>query len=219
MSSLEMGECHMSELERQLAELPLVPASPQLDSRVLAELRASSDCSCTDGSDMRSHATTIAPEVNRTATRGSVFSSKEGTANGLTPGSGNGGFVSSPWLACAVCLLVGTISGRMFLPATLRTKPAVESVSVTNPETSELPGGTEHRTNSSPFSTAVVPDNAAWTLESAMRTGTKIVESSWFSPSVGAVAWEQQTGEIFRVGAHQSDRRFAMCRECHRVGG
>lgn len=206
MSSLETGECHMSDLEKQLAELPLMPASPELEARVLAELRASSASSCSGGSDSRSQQSACAPVMNGAIIRG----------------SGNGGFVSSPWLACAVCLLVGTISGRLFLPASLRAPlPDSGSVtdSVTNVGSSEWLSEGALRISDSAFSSAGVPDQAAWTLDSAMKTGIKIIESSSFSPSVGAVAWEQQSGEIFRVGTHQTDRRFAMCRECHRVGG
>lgn len=206
MSSLEMGECHMSDLEKQLAELPLMPASPELEARVLAELRASSASSCSGGSDSRSQQSSCAPVMNGAIVRGSA----------------NSGFAASPWLACAVCLLVGTVSGRLFLPASLRT-PLTDSGSVSNSvtDTESSAGASEGslRTNDSAFSPATGPEQSGWTLDSAMKTGSKIVESSWFSPSVGAVAWEQQTGEIFRVGTHQTDRRFAMCRECHRVGG
>lgn len=206
MSSLEMGECHMSDLEKQLAELPLMPASPELEARVLAELRSSSASGCSGGSDSRSQQSSCAPVMNGAIVRGSA----------------NSGFAASPWLACAVCLLVGTVSGRLFLPASLRT-PLTDSGSVSNSvaNTESSAGASEGslRTNDSAFSPATVPEQPGWTLDSAMKTGSKIVESSWFSPSVGAVAWEQQTGEIFRVGTHQTDRRFAMCRECHRVGG
>jgi hypothetical protein len=117
---------------------------------------------------------------------------------------------------------VGTISGRLFLPASLRsplTDIGSVSNSVTEAESSARAGEGSLRTNDSAFSPATGLEQPGWTLDSAMKTGSKIVESSWFSPSVGAVAWEQQTGEIFRVGTHQTDRRFAMCRECHRVGG
>lgn len=206
MSSLETGECHMSDLEKQLAELPLMPASPELEARVLAELRASSASSCSGGSDSRSQQSACAPVMNGAIVRGSA----------------NSGIASSPWLACAVCLLVGTISGRLFLPASLRsplTDIGSVSNSVTDAESSARAGEGSLRTNGSAFSSANGPEQPGWTLDSAMKTGSKIVESSWFSPSVGAVAWEQQTGEIFRVGTHQTDRRFAMCRECHRVGG
>ncbi len=206
MSSLEMGECHMSDLEKQLAELPLMPASPELEARVLAELRSSSASSCSGGSDSRSQQSSCAPVMNGAIVRGSA----------------NSGFAASPWLACAVCLVVGTVSGRLFLPASLRT-PLTDSGPVSNSvaNTESSAGASEGslRTNDSAFSPATVPEQPGWTLDSAMKTGSKIVESSWFSPSVGAVAWEQQTGEIFRVGTHQTDRRFAMCRECHRVGG
>jgi hypothetical protein len=49
--------------------------------------------------------------------------------------------------------------------------------------------------------------------------GSQIVEWIWLSPAAAAVAWEQQTGQIFDVATHIDDRRFDMCRDCHRVRG
>lgn len=56
-------------------------------------------------------------------------------------------------------------------------------------------------------------------LQNHAATGSQIVESSYLSAITGAAAWERQNGEIFDVRTHVSDRRFDMCRECHRVGG
>ena len=48
---------------------------------------------------------------------------------------------------------------------------------------------------------------------------SQIAESVSLSPRDAVVNWEQQTGQIFNVATHVHDRRFNMCRECHRIGG
>lgn len=197
-----MLELNMSDIERSLRELSLAPVSAELDARVLGAIRASSGC---DYHQVNGSA------VVPSACGNSDSAASDSKANESIRSSRNSGVVSIGWLACAVSLIIGAIAGRLFLPTTLRS-PALE-IDAANVFTTEFPGESDLRTNSSGS------EVSAWTLESALKMGSKIVESSRFSPSVGAVAWEQQTGEIFRVGTHQADRRFAMCRECHRVGG
>ena len=71
----------------------------------------------------------------------------------------------------------------------------------------------------------VTNDQASGTVPVAFQgrerssESSQIVESFWMSPTAAAVAWEQQTGQIFNVVNHVNDRRFDMCRDCHRVGG
>lgn len=197
-----MLELNMSDIERSLRELSLAPVSAELDARVLGAIRAPSGYGCHQANE---------PAVAPTACGiGNAAASSAKSSSPVGP-SRNSGVVSIGWLACAVSLIIGAIAGRMFLPTTLRS-PSSE-FGVSNTLATEFPGESDLRTSSSGS------ESLPWTLESALKMGSKIVESSRFSPSVGAVAWEQQTGEIFRVGTHQEDRRFAMCRECHRVGG
>lgn len=49
--------------------------------------------------------------------------------------------------------------------------------------------------------------------------GSQIVESTRETARAGAIIWERENGELFNMATHVSDRRFNMCRECHRVGG
>ena len=49
--------------------------------------------------------------------------------------------------------------------------------------------------------------------------GSQFVESSYESARAGAGLWERENGEVFNMATHVSDRRFDMCRDCHRIGG
>ncbi len=202
MSSLDHNEPGLSEsrtmdLERCLREIPMTPATRELDARVLGEIRSGSDCSCDHS----------AGAAKRNAVGGHTVTVPSASQNQ----SRNNGVVSAGWLACAASLVIGAVVGNQFIPTMLR--PPQGSSSTEPVLNADLTDQSVQRTTNS------VSDASSWTLENAMQVGSKIIESSRFSPSVGAVAWEQQSGEIFRVGTHQADRRFAMCRECHRVGG
>ncbi len=56
-------------------------------------------------------------------------------------------------------------------------------------------------------------------LQNRTTAGSQFVESRYLSAIAGASLWERQNGEKFNVTTHVSDRRFDMCRDCHRVGG
>ncbi|MEJ7591239.1 MAG: hypothetical protein WKF77_06805 [Planctomycetaceae bacterium] len=56
-------------------------------------------------------------------------------------------------------------------------------------------------------------------LQKRTTAGSQFVESRYLSAIAGASLWERQNGEKFNVTTHVSDRRFDMCRDCHRVGG
>ena len=207
MSSLDNNEPNITEsrmvdLEHRLRGLSVVTVPAQLDARVFEETRGRTDCGC-------QHAPDLPRRPSAYGNGSAVSGSSEG--NGTAYPSRNSGVVSIAWLACAVSMVLGALAGRLLIPGTLRT-PAT-GTGAERAVTAELSVENDLRTTNS------VSQTSPWTLESALNMGSKLVESSRFSPSVGAVAWEQQTGEIFRVGTHQTDRRFAMCRECHRVGG
>lgn len=68
----------------------------------------------------------------------------------------------------------------------------------------------------------VMPDLPAHVrdaFKNPSTTGSQFVESGYQSAVTGAVLWEPQNREVFSVATHVSDRRFDMCRDCHRVGG
>ena len=69
--------------------------------------------------------------------------------------------------------------------------------------------------------TEQVEDNANVrdTLKNLPFRGSQFVESGYLLAIAGTTHWEHQNGEVFSVKTHISDRRFDMCRDCHRVGG
>ena len=93
-----------------------------------------------------------------------------------------------------------------------------------NPDQTARIAGSEHRDSANGSVEPRVSEPGDSTVTGNIQVGSgsvasQIVESIWISPTAAAVAWEQQTGQIFNVVNHVSDRRFDMCRECHRVGG
>ena len=73
-----------------------------------------------------------------------------------------------------------------------------------------------------PMHHPMMPDASAHVrdaLKIQPTVGSQFVESSYESAITGAMLWEQQNGEVFNVTTHVRDRRFDMCRDCHRVGG
>jgi len=49
--------------------------------------------------------------------------------------------------------------------------------------------------------------------------GSQFVESNYEVAHAGALPWERKNPKIFDDATHVSDRRFDMCRDCHRAGG
>jgi len=60
---------------------------------------------------------------------------------------------------------------------------------------------------------------SAGEIQPGSGDASQIAESVSLSLRDAVVNWEQQTGQIFNVATHVHDRRFNMCRECHRIGG
>jgi hypothetical protein len=132
-----------------------------------------------------------------------------------------GTVVTSGWIVASVSMLIGTVVGNA-LPS-ISSLQAQRNTSMNTDQTSEI-GKSERRdlANGSLELQVSEQGNSAVTENTRFGSGSiasQIVESIWISPTAAAVAWEQQTGQIFNVVNHVSDRRFDMCRECHRVGG
>ncbi len=56
-------------------------------------------------------------------------------------------------------------------------------------------------------------------LQNRPTVGSQFMESGYLSSIADASLRERENGEKFNVTADVSDRRFDMCRDCHRVGG
>jgi len=194
----------MSELEQQIRDLTLRKPGEMLDRQVLSLLRGSCDDSvlefspgCSISSERVNASPINEPIPVRPVGRGSAVA----------------GFVAA--------LLIGLVIGNR-LPAFW----SVDEPSIPDEPSSSAANGrvasTHEPAQELPTGHPMVPELSARVrdaLQNRSAAGSQIVESSYLSAITGAAAWERQNGEIFDVRTHVSDRRFDMCRECHRVGG
>lgn len=194
----------MSELEQRIRALSLRTPDQSLDDRILAVLRQSDATQPTELS-----------AAEKSATPDNVDFSPALQANR------RGTVVTSGWIVASVSMLIGTVVGNA-LPS-ISSLQVQRKTSMNTDQTSEI-AGAGHRESSDGTVEPRVSEKGDSTVTGNVRVGSgsvasQIVESIWISPTAAAVAWEQQTGQIFNVVNHVSDRRFDMCRECHRVGG
>lgn len=194
----------MSELEQRIRALSLREPAHALDDRILAALRQSE---VTQSRDLSS--------AEKSVARDNVdFSSELHTQR-------RGTVVTSGWIVASVSMLIGTVAGN-FLPSF--TSLQAQRVTSLNLDQAAGISRTSQRNSTNGTAEPRVSQRGDSRVSGDARShsgsmASQIVESNWISPTAAAVAWERQTGQIFNVVNHVSDRRFDMCRECHRVGG
>ena len=194
----------MSELEQKIRALSLRTPDQSLDDRILAALRQSDMTDPTEESAVDKSVTRDAADFSQ-----ALHTHRRGTV------------VTSGWIVASVSMLIGTLVGNA-LPS-FSSRQAQQETSINPDQTAEIAGPPNGESASGSVDPGVSEMEDSTVTEYA-RSGSgsiasQIVESIWVSPTAAAVAWEQQTGQIFNVVNHVSDRRFDMCRECHRVGG
>lgn len=194
----------MSELEQRIRALSLRMPDHSLDDRILAALRQPDVTAPTQLSPAEKSVTPDNGELSP-----AFHTNRRGTV------------ITSGWIVASVSMLIGTVVGNA-LPS-FSTLQAQRDTSVNPGQTARI-STLEHRepVYGSLEPRVSEPGNSIVTENGRSRSNSvasQIVESIWISPTAAAVAWEQQTGQIFNVVNHVSDRRFDMCRECHRVGG
>jgi hypothetical protein len=194
----------MSELEQKIRALSLRTPNQSLDDRILAALRQSDVTDPTEQSavdkSVRHDAADFSPTLH-TNRRGTV--------------------VTSGWIVASVSMLIGTVVGNA-LPS-FSSQQAHRDTPWNPDQTAKIAGSPNGKSASGSADPPVSKRGDSTVTEYARSdsgsVASQIVESIWISPTAAAVAWEQQTGQIFNVANHVNDRRFDMCRECHRVGG
>jgi hypothetical protein len=194
----------MSELEQKIRALSLRTPDQSLDDRILAALRQSDMTDPTGQSAVDKSVTRDAADFSQ-----ALHTNRRGTV------------VTSGWIVASVSMLIGTVVGNA-LPS-LSSQQLQRQASMNPDQTAKIVGSANRESASGSADPPVSKRGDSIVTEYA-RSGSgsvasQIVESIWISPTAAAVAWEQQTGQIFNVANHVNDRRFDMCRECHRVGG
>jgi hypothetical protein len=194
----------MNELEQKIRALSLRTPDQSLDDRILAVLLQSDGTQPTELSPAEKSLTPDNVDFSPT-----LHANRRGTV------------VTSGWIVASVSMLIGTVVGSA-LPS-ISSLQAQRNKSVNPDQTAEI-AGAGHRESTNESVEPRTSEHGDSTVTGNVRVSSgsvasQIVESIWISPTAAAVAWEQQTGQIFNVANHVNDRRFDMCRECHRVGG
>lgn len=206
----------MSEFERHIRKLTLREPGDTLDQRVLLSLQGSTGTVARE-SDRVAHTSTAAPNAHQvnvppmnepTRRRRGILS---GTVSGLVAtlviGMAIGNALPSVW-----SLFVGSSANLDSVTAADGSVLSAHDADSGDPAVdSEFPE--RH---------PMLPDLSMHlrdALQNRTNVGSQFVESGYLSAITGASHWERQNGEKFNVTTHVSDRRFDMCRDCHRVGG
>lgn len=199
----------MNELEQQIRELKLRPPGDTLDQRMLSLLHGSGEY------------VMLESEANIQNASGSVNAPLAISPRAIKRSFRGRGTFSAIFASLGIALLFGIVIGNGL--------PSLWSVSGLLISQKSSPAATEQATLSaqdqdseSPVRHPMRPDlptRVRDALQSQSSVGSQFVESNYLSAIMGAAIWERQNREIFNVTTHVNDRRFDMCRDCHRVGG
>lgn len=187
----------MIPVESRIRNLSLRPPSESLDARITAMFSSAQE-----------------PTLLKPAA-GSQQEVKSADRSSVLRTSKNPASICSGWIPVCASLLIGTVVGH-WLQFSRPDERSGDSMSSSTAAAGEESQSGQSTTVNSPASGV-----GSVEIENQERSPVRsqIVESLWISPAAAAVAWEQQTGQIFNVVNHVNDRRFDMCRDCHRVGG
>jgi hypothetical protein len=211
----------MSNVEKQIRSLNLRAPSEAMDARVFLLLNASNESgsSATGSQDATFNGSSVnAASSNPASPNGSGHSPVcvRDAAESCSPANRRGAILTSGWLVACTSMILGGLVGNA-LPSILEFDSGhSQTLQAENVAESREPLQSAQSHNLSAMNT--VPDMGGSDGRKS-NIASQIVESIWMSPAAAAVVWEQQTGQIFNVVNHVNDRRFDMCRDCHRVGG
>jgi hypothetical protein len=201
----------MNEFERQIRELNLREPGDTLDQRVLSSLQETANVAARDsgGAANASSAATNSSPMNKQTRmrRGRLSGTVSGLIATLLIGIVIGNMLPSIWMGFR-----GSAANRSVLI------PAEGRILATHEVDSGDAAGDEEVSERHPM-TPEQSQDLRDALQNRSMVGSQFVESVYLSAIAGASRWERQNGEKFSVSTHVSDRRFDMCRDCHRVGG
>jgi hypothetical protein len=213
----------MDDLESQIRQLSLQTPSSELDSRIHAALNSSP---CDRGAEADRFARRKRSEGAASRTESAAIIA------GNEPGDLQYPFAvgKAGWATAVASLLIGFLLGRSVPSGTGlgefdSTRP---SQNLAAPQTVGDSAGVSHEVRKGHvaeetyFPAADLENSASRTLQgpSALAEASlSITELPWIPAMAAVTAWEQRTGQVFNVATHVGDRRFNLCRECHRIGG
>lgn len=190
----------MNELEQQIRELRLRTPGDALDQRIHLLLQGSGN--------------NVTPESEAAVTLATSLGATDGIRT-------RRGIFSATFAGLGMALLFGIMIGNG-LPSLWSVSGLLKSQKSSPTATEQARLSAQELNSELPVRHPMLPDlppRVRDALQSQSPVGSQFVESSYLSAIMGAAIWERQNGEVFNVTTHVSDRRFDMCRECHRVGG
>lgn len=188
----------MNDLETEIRQLSLRAPSDALDSRVFEALQAP------------------ASAIDHVEEAPKSVSAGELSPPSLLP-TRKGVVVTSGWIVACASMLTGILIGRLMPP--LVSYDGSQRLAAASTESSGSLMARDKNATESIFERTAPDEDATAPVAEVPSISSQIVESLWHSPAAAVAVWEQQTGQIFNVATHLTDRRFRLCRDCHRVGG
>ena len=224
----------MNDLESRIRELTLRAPSVAMEQRILSMLQASAM-----SGDSGVGLTTTKVESGAASREVEPLTGILVTPDELSPGVPptdartvvrRGNAATVVWLVAAASLLLGIAIGRGLPTSTGGADMPVGAVEEMRPEGGSMEETRRFRNEQESASAVPETDFPQKTIsesfgvlagETLPESGdaSQIAESGSPSPREVAITWERKTGQIFNVATHIRDRRFNMCRECHRIGG
>lgn len=202
----------MNELEQRIRELTLREPGDTLDQRVLSSLQSSVEVAARE-SDRAAHISSGA--ANARLVNSPPMNEPTRMRLGIPAGMITG-------LLAALLIGIGVGNGLPSFWSGFGGSPTDRSSSMSADGTVLSAHDADIRDAKFPDRHPMMPDLSLHlrdALQNRSTAGSQFVESVYLSAIAGASLWERQNGEKFNVTTHVSDRRFDMCRDCHRVGG
>jgi hypothetical protein len=204
----------MKELEQQIRNLSLRKPAETLDQRIFVSVRGFSD------NDVRQMELSTDESKNDQSSASVSRESSQPLLHTAKATKRHRGLFSISLVGMVAALLIGMAIGNG-LPS-LSSRPASPLDRISNVRKIEpviSVGETESEASAYHPMMPDLPTRVREALQHGSTVGSQFVESTNQSAIAGAVLWERQNGEVFNVTTHVKDRRFDMCRDCHRVGG
>lgn len=204
----------MNDLEQQIRNLSLRKPAETLDQRVAVCVRGFSDHDVrqtefsTDGSKNHQSLASVSLEFSPPLLPAAKATEKQRGSYSIT------------LVGMVAALFIGIAIGNG-LPS-LWSRPASAVSRISDLGTIELEMSVGETESEASASHPVIPDQPTRfreALPNGSTVGSQFVETTYQPAIAGAVLWERQNGEVFNVTTHVQDRRFDLCRDCHRVGG
>lgn len=206
----------MSELEKRVRELTLREPGDTLDQRALSCFQGSGNVAARE-SGRSAH--TLAGAANALQVNSPPKNEPTRTRRGIFWGTSSG-LLAALLFGIAIGNGLPSIWSRFGGSQAIRSSAMPTAGGVLSAH--DMDSGDPDADSEFPDRHPMLPDLSMHlrdALQNRSTVGSQFMESGYLSAIAGASLWERENAEKFNVTPHVSDRRFDICRDCHRVGG